>query len=352
MRLLLPSALVAVLATGCNTPHYHSDWTFEAQAEPMRAQGRALPPRSFEGTQRTLLDEYVDRELVTRDEAGTWGLSANAKRIVVALLIMAARDNYGDLDMVFTDDARWGAPDRREYDALPVFAEDGGAHFFEVLRSVASRFSDKTGFTCPPMTNGSIAVVRSGAEPMWCFYMSEDQLDILAFKLLVQKGQAKIDYVGLYPERPAGQPFLRDHRGNASPPVNPPIKRRAGDMPPIRMAPSMGPGGAPMIGPGGVPMVGPGGVPMVGPGGVPMVGPGGVPMVAPGGVPVGPGGAPIPPSGVQVAPGNAPGATTPAPAAPPSGATKAPGTGGATPAGATKAPGAVPTPITPAAPPM
>jgi hypothetical protein len=98
---------------------------------------------------------------------------------------------------------------------------------------VASRLGRKENLNCPPiMPPAAQNYVRNGAEPMWCFYSSNDGLDILAFKLILEGGSAKIDYVGLHPERPAG--MIAPRTGAPPPPMTPMVRRPpgAGMMPP------------------------------------------------------------------------------------------------------------------------
>ncbi len=247
LPLLALAALAGTLASGCETPHYHSQWDRRPTPVTPPAEGRAVPAGSFDGASATLLNEYAGRDPVTREEAASWQLPFHAKRVVVALLIMAARDDFSMLDAVVTPTARWGIPDRREYDAVPISGADGGAGFADALRSVASRFADKASFNCPPIANPLQNYVRDGAEPMWCFYLSSDQIDVLAFKLVVDRGAARIDYVGMLTERPNGPVAVRP--GRDSPPMVPSIKRRSGPTPPLlRPAPEGLPLGAPPAG--------------------------------------------------------------------------------------------------------
>ena len=236
LPLLASLAFAGSLAAGCDTPHYRSEWGLRPLPTAAPAEGRPIPTGAFEGAERNLLHEYEGREPVLRDEAATWQLPFHAKRVVVALLIMAARDDFSGLDMVVTPGARWGFPDRREFEAAPILGADGGAAFAEALRAVAARFPDKVAFNCPAIATPLQNYVRSGAEPMWCFYMTPDQIDILAFKLVVHGGVARIDYVGMLPQRPDGPVIVRP--GRDSPPMTPIMKPRSRELPPmLRPAP-------------------------------------------------------------------------------------------------------------------
>ena len=305
-------AIIAGLAIGCDTPHHVGKVPRESPVQQERAaapQPRPLPPGTAEGVPEHLLHEYVDREPATEDEMRSWELPFQAKRIAVALLILAARDTTNGLPNIFTRQARWGLPDRREYDARPIIGNDGGREFFDTFREVASRFNRKESFFCPPILPPVAQLyVRNGAEPMWCAYLSKDSLDILAFKFVYEDGGAKIDYVGMMPVRPT-EP-VRPRRGAFPPPMTPQIKR--GSAPPtpfLQIEQSDGTTTSPVqivprdAPPGGLP---PGALP---PGTVQLAPtPPGAPAPAP--AP----GAPAPGAPTPVAP--APGAPTPAPAAP------------------------------------
>jgi hypothetical protein len=168
----------------------------------------------------------------------TWQLPYQAKFAIVSLLHVAARDRLEDLPHYLTKDARWGLPDRREIDARPILNEDDGLAFLTAFRGAASRFAGKAAndeasgptstqksatFACPPMLPAVELLVRNGAEPMWCYYSSYDKLDWLVFRLVVQDGRARIDYVGLFEERPTAHVVVQ--RTDPPPPVVPPVRR-------------------------------------------------------------------------------------------------------------------------------
>ena len=178
------------------------------------APGPRVPEGSAEGVPEHLLHEYAQREPAMEAEVVTWDLPAKSKRLVVELLVLAARDQEKGLRGVMSRQARWGIPDRREFEARPVFAGDDGRAFLDTLRQVSARLGRKENLNCPPiMPPAAQNYVRNGAEPMWCFYSSNDGLDILAFKLILEGGSAKVDYVGMHPERPAGMVAARTGAG-------------------------------------------------------------------------------------------------------------------------------------------
>jgi len=226
--------VLAGLVVACNTPHRVGKVPKEspaAQAKEPAPSPRPLPAGSAEGVPESLLHEYESREPASAAEIATWQLPFQAKRIAVALLTLAAKDDLAGLPAVFTEHARWGIPDRREYDARPIFA-DGGREFFDTFREAASRFSRKEAFFCPPVVPAAAQTyVRNGAEPMWCAYLSKDGLDVLAFKFVYENGSAKIDYIGLQPTRATSGIVAR--KGPMPPPMTPQVKRGSGPVGPF-----------------------------------------------------------------------------------------------------------------------
>ena len=114
----------------------------------------------------------------------------------------------------------------RKYMVEPM---GSGAAFFDALRASASRFRGVlkgqggrgATFNCPPMTPGAQEAVRTGAEPYWCYYISDDSLDLLVFRLQVIAGRGRVTYVGLFPTRPSGP--IAVGRTDPSPPFVPPV---------------------------------------------------------------------------------------------------------------------------------
>ncbi len=262
---------------GCSTAHVERGDAPVSQPDVAVAQGREIPVAP--GVAESLLHEYADREFATQAETTTWELPYQAKRIAVALLTAAAKDDPSQLEVMMSKDARWGPPDRREIGSKPVFdQEHGPQEFFEVLRSVAARFPAKTAFNCPPMPNAAQFYVHNGAEPMWCFYMSRNspRPDVLAVRMTVHSGTPKIDFVGMFdapptPEELNKMRMLRD----PAPPLNPRIRRNPNllqspkptmKLPPgVRVVPGHNQPGAPgapgatkiNLGPGGRPVAPP-----------------------------------------------------------------------------------------------
>lgn len=231
LHLSLPSFLVAAGLTalaGCQTQHTIGKVPHERPVAAAPAAPRGLPEGSAEGLPEHLLHEYAARDAAPSAEIHTWDLPAKAKRLIVELLISAAHDDTSRLPELMTTQSRWGVPDRREFDARPVFDRDDGRVFLDTLRTSASRFSRKENLNCPPiMPPIAQTYVRNGSEPMWCFYGSNDGLDILAFKLVLESGSARVDYVGMLAERPTRMSV----RNGVQPPPMTPVVRRPPNTP-------------------------------------------------------------------------------------------------------------------------
>ena len=248
LSFLLCSALTAL--GGCETPHsagFAKVRTAPEKGAPAAgaAAARALPEGSAEGVPEHLLHEYAQREPAAEAEVVTWDLPAKSKRLVVELLVLAARDEEKGLRGVMSRQARWGIPDRREFEARPVFAGDDGRAFLDTLRQVSARLGRKENLNCPPiMPPAAQNYVRNGAEPMWCFYSSNDGLDILAFKLVLESGSARVDYVGMLTERPTR---MSVRNGVQPPPMTPIVRRPPGTA---ERMPGLPEGAIPMPPPG------------------------------------------------------------------------------------------------------
>jgi len=294
---------------GCSTAHVERGDAPVSMPDVTAADNRSIPKAP--GVQENLLDEYAERPLITGDETRQWELPFQAKRIVVGLMIAAAKDDPSQLERIVSRDARWGPPDRREIGSKPVFdPESGSKEFFEVLRSVTARFPAKTVFNCPPMPNAAQYYVRNGAEPMWCFYMnrSSPQPDVLAVRMAINSGQPKIDFIGMFDTPPSQEELMRLRAlRDPAPPLNPRIERQGNPLAPQRR-PGQPPGAVRLPGqpPGAVRQPGqPGQLP---PGVRVIPGNKGQPAGLPPGVRVIPGNgqpAGLPP-GVRVIPGNKP----------------------------------------------
>jgi hypothetical protein len=69
--------------------------------------------------------------------------------------------------------------------------------------------------------------LQRGEHLQWCFWISDDGLDVLGLALRSHAGAAKLEYLGLFPQRPAG---LLEVRGEPpSPPPTPAAPLECGD---------------------------------------------------------------------------------------------------------------------------
>ncbi len=202
---------------------------------------RREPVVAVEGeASRSLLQAYIERDAEfagtedTRDvngepttvkvrwseEAQTWKLPQQAKRVVVALVIAAAHDRPENLRFILTPDATWGWPDPRRPGAHPVFDGDDGAAFFSAFRAAASRLPGKVRWKSFPVPPGIQMLHATGAEPMWTYYAEGS--DGIMMHLVSYKGAARIDYIGLFDELPSAPPNADAY--GPPPPMYPPRK--------------------------------------------------------------------------------------------------------------------------------
>lgn len=169
---------------------------------------------------RSLLQFYAQRNPVEEAESHAWQLPFQAKRVAVAMLIAAALDRPEDLRFVLTPDATWGLPDRRRVGSRRVFRGDGGEAFLKALRIASARFAEQATFTTKPVLQGVQDIYRVGAEPMWTYWSQGD--DYLVTRMIVIKGAARIDYVGLWEGTP--DPKLDVSAYGAAPPFIPIVR--------------------------------------------------------------------------------------------------------------------------------
>ena len=109
-----------------------------------------------------------------------------------------------------------GLPGRRMLRSAPIGGTDGGYTFLTRFRNQAQRFGHSAKFSCPPLTPADTKAVSDGEMAMWCAYGSQDDVDLMVFSLIIEEGEAKIDYVGFFDERPAG-PMKADGEPPAPP---------------------------------------------------------------------------------------------------------------------------------------
>jgi hypothetical protein len=167
----------------------------------------------------SLLDRYAR----VSDESPRHPLPEHATTLIESTLTAVAHEQLEDFVARVDAGARWGLPDRRELAGRPIFA-DGGAAAMTALRRAAARFPEELVLHCPELDRRTVPLVRRGEATMWCMWVSEDHLDVLAFALRgrIEAGEAdgSIVYMGLFPDAPHGPVIVPGE------PPPPPIRAR------------------------------------------------------------------------------------------------------------------------------
>ena len=192
-------------------------------------QPRDLPPATDEGlgADGSLVGSYAERTPRAAEELAVWVLPFQAKTAIVELLIAVAMDEPARLAVLISDNARWGLPDRREFRARKISsdADPLGLDFMQAFRVATSRFAKKASFSCTPLQPGWQTFAAAGAEPVWCSYTSSDSLDIVGFRLIMERDELKIDYVGFFPVRMTGAIRVPTEFVGDPPPLTPYVRR-------------------------------------------------------------------------------------------------------------------------------
>lgn len=151
----------------------------------------------------TLLDAYKDRSPSKTEVYRSWQLPFQARAAIAELLILTADDDPERMKELFTPNARFGLPDRRQIQARPIYTEDDplGLEFLTGFRGAAQRFKKRATFNLEPLP-GFEMFAATGAEPVWCSYMSDNKLDYIGLRLVTYQGDVKIDYIGFFEEMP------------------------------------------------------------------------------------------------------------------------------------------------------
>ncbi len=127
-----------------------------------------------------------------------------APQLVHDLLAAAVADDLQRFASLLDGDARIGLPDRRQLGAHAIIDADAARRR---LLAAAARLARDTPLRCPRLDRRVAPQVARGELPMWCFWLSEDGLDLLAVGLRgrVVDGwsDAAVSYLGLFPARPA-----------------------------------------------------------------------------------------------------------------------------------------------------
>lgn len=220
------TALIALLGCGERYPPFPAKGWAKPPVQ-QHTPSTQLPPGTDEGAgpDGSLLASYAKRSYREDAEMATWQLPFQAKTMVVELVIAAAKDDPKQMAKLLSDHARWGAPDRRELRAREIITESDplGLEFLDSFRKATSRFGSKASFSCTPMQPGWQMFATSGAEPVWCFYNSNDKFDMIGVRLIVEHGQVKTDYIGFFTERPSAG--IRLPNVGDPPPATPYLKK-------------------------------------------------------------------------------------------------------------------------------
>jgi hypothetical protein len=219
--------LLSLALLGCEARYPPRPEHWQVPPVPVHQPEQQLPKATAEGAGEggSLLETYAKRTPRKAEELDDWMLPFQSKTMIVELLIAAAKDDPERMKLLLSENARWGTPDRRELGARPIVTKDDplGLEFLRAFREAASRFGAKASFTCTPLQPGWQMLAASGAEPVWCSYTSSDKLDIIGFRLIVEKEKVKTDYVGFFRER---QPVaIRVPDAGDPPPLTPYLKR-------------------------------------------------------------------------------------------------------------------------------
>ncbi|NVB39149.1 hypothetical protein G6O69_15000 [Pseudenhygromyxa sp. WMMC2535] len=232
--LLVP--LAVLLVTGCERGGQLVPDAWVDAPAPTHTP-RPLPEPSWDaqspGSDGSLLASYADRSPNKQEEVERWQLPWQSRAAIAELLIVAADDDPAGMGRILSSNARWGLPDRRQFQSRPVFTKDDplGIEFLSALRTSASRFKKRAKFILEPLP-GFEMFAASGAEPVWASYFSDDGQDVLAFRMIVEGGQLKIDYVGLFVERPRGMLRVSSEIAGDPPPTIPLVKAEVSLAPP------------------------------------------------------------------------------------------------------------------------
>ncbi len=199
-------------------------------------KARDLPANVLGGAE-SLADYYAKEEPApTPKQIRGWVLHQNSNTIIANFMRAVVKDDTRAMRAYITPDAGWGMPDRREIQRREIAGEDGGVRFTGVAREVAARFPATAGLTCPPVMAPADVYVATGAEPYWCIYQAPGLdpsvpggVELLVFKLVMYKGEVRIDYVGLF-ETPLTRQLNAMPELGFPPPLVAPRKREPGSL--------------------------------------------------------------------------------------------------------------------------
>jgi hypothetical protein len=151
----------------------------------------------------SLLARYA--EPPKQPERTHYPLPRAARALIEHTLHAAATSSLASFTDAFVAGARWGLPDRRQLSARAIM-RDGGTTAMTALRHAAARLPAALDLHCPELDRRVIPAVRTGEALMWCVWASADGLDLLVFalrgRIVDGMADAKIEYLGLFPNRP------------------------------------------------------------------------------------------------------------------------------------------------------
>lgn len=131
-------------------------------------------------------------------------LPDDAPAFADALIDRVAADDLEGLLALLAPEARWGLPDRRQIAGRPIGATlEQARPAFVALAHAAARMASDTPVNCPAPDRRLRAALARGELLQWCYWVSDDRLDVLALGLRSVEGHARLEYLGLFPERPS-----------------------------------------------------------------------------------------------------------------------------------------------------
>lgn len=191
-----------------------------SDAPPQRAGERPLPDMPIDLDAPVALTGLLADRSARASDATALVLPEAAPRFADALLELAARDELDGYLALLAPAARWGLPDRRQLGGRPIAGSTSEARTsFVALRRAAARLPTTTKLACPQPSRRARQALQRGEQLQWCFWISDDGLDVLALGLRSVDGFARLDYLGVFPE-PPGEPVFT--RGEPPPPPSTP----------------------------------------------------------------------------------------------------------------------------------
>lgn len=159
------------------------------------------------GSEPLLAASLLARTHAAPQTNARYPLPRRAAQLVDELLRTAIVDDREAFTALLEPDARIGLPDRRQLGARAMLGADGPAAAMQQLRDAAARFPLATPLHCPSLDRRVEPAVARGEALMWCLFVSDDGLDVLAFGLRGRtrehEADARVAYVGVFPVRPA-----------------------------------------------------------------------------------------------------------------------------------------------------